>query len=116
MTNKFDYWGLLAGIALFLFAMAQLEAGLKVLGGRSLAVYLRQRAGKRFNAILGGIAGTAFLQSSSVVGLMVLAFTGAGLLNLTSALGIVFGSNQGQTLKLICDLRHDLLNDRYSHR
>jgi phosphate:Na+ symporter len=98
MTSDFDYWGLLAGIALFLFAMAQLEAGLKTLGGRSLAVYLKQRADQRVNAVLGGIVGTALLQSSSVVGLMVLAFTGAGLLNLTSALGIVFGSNLGTTL------------------
>ncbi len=78
--------------------MAQIETGLKALGGRSMALFLKQRAGKRLNAVLGGIAGTAILQSSSVVGLMVLAFTGAGLLNLTSALGIVFGSNLGTTL------------------
>ena len=98
MTGAFDYWGLLAGIALFLFAMAQIESGLKALGGRSLSLYLKQHAGKRRNAVLGGIVGTAVLQSSSVVGLMVLAFTGAGLLNLKSALGIVFGSNLGTTL------------------
>jgi len=98
MNANIDYWGFLAGIALFLFAMGQLEAGLKAVGGRSLATFLKRAAGNRFNAIIGGIAGTALLQSSSVVGLMVLAFTGAGLLNLTSALGIVFGSNLGTTL------------------
>lgn len=98
MNTSFDYWGLLAGIALFLFAMSQLEAALKKLAGRSLAIYLREKAGNRFNALAGGIVGTALLQSSSVVGLMVLAFTGAGLLNLTSALGIVFGANLGTTL------------------
>lgn len=98
MAYPFDYWELLAGIALFLFAMAQLETGLQALGGRPLALYLKERADRRVNAVLGGIVGTAILQSSSVVGLMVLAFTGAGLLNLTSALGIVFGSNLGTTL------------------
>ncbi|MDH3977410.1 MAG: Na/Pi symporter [Gammaproteobacteria bacterium] len=95
--NAFNYWELLAGIALFLFAMSQLESVLKSLGGRSLAVYLRNQTGKRINAVIGGIVSTTLLQSSSVVGLMVLAFTGAGLLNLTSALGIIFGSNLGTT-------------------
>ncbi len=98
MSGQFDYWGLLAGIALFLFAMAQLESGLKSLGGRSLAFYLKSQADRRINSVIGGIVSTALLQSSSVVGLMVLAFTGAGLLNLTTALGIVFGSNLGTTL------------------
>ena len=98
MQAEFQYWELLAGIALFLFAMTQLEQALKTLGGRSLALYLRQKTSKRINSVLGGVVATALLQSSSVVGLMVLAFTGAGLLVLPSALGIVFGSNLGTTL------------------
>ena len=98
MQNPFDIWELLAGIALFLFAMTQLELALKTLGGRSLSLYLREKTSKRFNAVLGGVIATALLQSSSVVGLMVLAFTGAGLLILPSALGIVFGANLGTTL------------------
>lgn len=97
MSSEFDLWRLLAGIALFLFAMTQLELALKALGGRSLALYLREQAGSRLKAVFGGIVTTALLQSSSVVGLMVLAFTGAGLLSLPSALGIVFGSNLGTT-------------------
>ncbi len=78
--------------------MSQLETSLKTLGGRKLAVYLREHSTKPVNAVFGGLLSTAILQSSSVVGLMVLAFTGAGLLTLTSALGIVFGSNLGTTL------------------
>jgi phosphate:Na+ symporter len=97
MQENFDLWRLLAGIALFLFAMTQLEAALKALGGRSVALYLRKQAGNRLKALVGGILTTAFLQSSSVVALMVLAFTGAGLLTLPSALAIVFGSNLGTT-------------------
>jgi phosphate:Na+ symporter len=98
MAGQFDYWGLIAGVALFLFAMAQLETGLKALGGRRLALYLKRQTGLRVNAVIGGIVSTALLQSSSVVGLVALAFTGAGLLTLTAALGIVFGSNLGTTL------------------
>ncbi len=98
MGAQFDYWGLIAGVALFLFAMVQLELGLKALGGRRLAAYLKKQTGLRINAVIGGIVSTALLQSSSVVGLMALAFTGAGLLTLKAALGIVFGSNLGTTL------------------
>ena len=98
MDGQFDYWGLLAGIALFLFAMTLLESGLKAIGGRSLTLYLKRQADSRISAVVGGFVSTALLQSSSVVGLMVLAFTGAGLLNLTSALGIIFGSNLGTTV------------------
>lgn len=98
MLALFDHWGFIAGIALFLFAMTQLETGLKALGGRSLAAQLRVGGSSRINAVLGGVVGTALLQSSSIVGLMVLAFTGAGLLSLASALGIIFGSNLGTTL------------------
>lgn len=95
--NGFEYWELLAGIGLFLFAMAQLEGALKGLAGESLVLFLQQRAERRINAVLGGIVATAVLQSSSIVGLMVLAFIGAGLLSLPAALGIVFGSNLGTT-------------------
>ena len=59
MSGQFDYWGLLAGIALFLFAMAQLESGLKSLGGRSLAFYLKSQADRRINSVIGGIVSTA---------------------------------------------------------
>lgn len=98
MVKAFDFWELLAGMSLFLFAMAQLEAALKALGGRSLSLYLRRATENRFKAVFGGLLSTALLQSSSLVGLMVLAFVGAGLLSLPSALGIVFGSNLGTTL------------------
>jgi len=97
MQADFDFWRMLAGLGLFLFAMAQLEAALKAIGGRSLAVFLRRQTDTPLKAVGGGIVATALLQSSSVVSLMVLAFTAAGLLNLASALGVVFGANLGTT-------------------
>lgn len=98
MTSSFDFWRMLAGVSLFLFAMLQIEAALKILGGRSLYRFLQQHTNRRLKAVGGGIVATAVLQSSSVVGLMVLAFVGAGLLSLPNALGIIFGSNLGTTL------------------
>ncbi|MEE4184792.1 MAG: Na/Pi symporter [Gammaproteobacteria bacterium] len=98
MSGPFDYWELLAGIGLFLFAMQQLEAALQLLAGRSLAGFLRRATGNRFRAVGAGLLATALLQSSSIVALMVLAFVGAGLLALPAALGVVVGSNLGTTL------------------
>ncbi len=98
MIGNFDVWGMLAGVSLFLFAMGQLESALHALGGRNLSKFLRRRTDSPMRGVLGGIVATAFLQSSSVVSLMVLAFVGAGMLALPSALAIVFGSNLGTTL------------------
>jgi phosphate:Na+ symporter len=97
MFGDFQFWRMLAGIGLFLFAMAQLEAALRAVGRRSLSEFLRKRTGTPIQAVLSGTIATAILQSSSVVGLMVLAFMGAGLVSLKNALGIVFGSNLGTT-------------------
>ena len=52
----------------------------------------------KIKAILSGIGITAILQSSSVVSLMVLAFVGAGIIELKNAIGIIIGSNLGTTL------------------
>jgi len=98
MTADFDFWRMLAGVGLFLFAMNVLEQALQSIGGRSLTRFLRRQTDRRIRAVFAGIAGTAFLQSSSVVSLMVLAFVGAGLFALPNALGVIFGSNLGTTL------------------
>jgi phosphate:Na+ symporter len=97
MLTVADYWELLAGLSLFLFAMSQLEASLDALGGQSLTRYIKRQSENRFKAVLSGLVATALLQSSSLTGLMVLAFIGAGLLSLTAALGIIFGANLGST-------------------
>lgn len=47
--------------------------------------------------MLSGTFVTAILQSSSVVSLIVLAFVGAGIIQLQHALGIIIGSNLGTT-------------------
>jgi phosphate:Na+ symporter len=88
---------LLAGIALFVFAMTQLEEALKHLAGRSFKVYLQKRTNHPLRAILSGTLVTAILQSSSVVLLMTLSFVGAGVMNMRNALAVTYGANLGTT-------------------
>ena len=97
MFSTANFWQLLAGLGLFLFAMAQLEIALASVSGPSLKAFLRRRTSTPLAGVLTGTTVTAMVQSSSLVGLMVLAFTGAGLMPLKNALGVIFGSNLGTT-------------------
>lgn len=92
-----DPWLFAAGLGFFLYGMQQLEAGLKLVGGESLERALRRSTGHPLSSIALGIAATAVLQSSSLVGLMVLAFVGAGVLQMRNAVGVILGSNLGTT-------------------
>ena len=98
MFEQIQIWGFLAGLGLFLLGMLMLEQGLKGLASKSLKTFLRNRTKSPIRGVITGTVTTAFLQSSSLVGLIVLAFVGAGILELRNALGIIFGSNLGTTL------------------
>jgi phosphate:Na+ symporter len=87
----------LAGLGLFLFGISLLEEGLKTLAGRPFKLFMRKHTDRPLKAILAGLLATAVLQSSSVVTLLLLALVGAGIIELTSALGIVIGANLGTT-------------------
>jgi len=93
-----DFWKLLAGLGLFLFGMLSIEESLKALSGRAFRRIIRMYTNGRLRSIGTGALVTALLQSSSAVSLMVLAFVGAGVMNMQNAIGVIMGSNIGTTL------------------
>ena len=97
MLSQFNTWEFLAGLGIFLLAMVLLEDSLEKLAGRPFKKFLRRHTDRPVKAILSGTFVTAILQSSSVVSLMVLAFVGAGIIELKNAIGIIIGSNLGTT-------------------
>lgn len=97
MLQHLDIWKFIAGLGMFLFAMNQLEYSLKSLAGRTFKLFLKHYTSNNFKSILSGAFVTAILQSSSVVSLITLAFVGARIISMKSALGIIFGSNLGTT-------------------
>jgi len=93
----FDFWKFFAGIGIFLWGIFQLENAIKALGGNSFRQMLHRFTDAPWKGIIIGAFVTALLQSSSLVTLMVLAFLGAGVLNLKNAIGVVLGANLGTT-------------------
>ncbi len=99
MLEELEIWRLLAGLGIFLFGMHMLEESIEKLSGRAFKRLIRTYTQTRLRAILSGTVATAVLQSSSAVALMVLAFTGAGIISLSNAMGAIIGSNLGTTFK-----------------
>ncbi|TQV71662.1 Na/Pi cotransporter family protein [Aliikangiella marina] len=87
----------ISGIVIFIFAMKQLEDALSNLGSRSLNKALSSQTDTPVKGILLGTAATAVLQSSSLVGLITLAFVAASIIPFRNAIGIILGSNLGTT-------------------
>lgn len=98
MITLSNFWQLLAGLAIFLYGIAQLEDALKQLVGRTFKLFLRKHTDNKLSAIFSGAMVTGVLQSSSVVTFMALSFVGAGVFSMRNALAVVFGSNLGTTL------------------
>lgn len=91
-------FGLLGGLALFIFGMNMMSESLQKVAGdkmkKVLAVLTR-------NAVCGMLAGalvTAVLQSSSATTVLVIGFVSAGLMSLKQGISVIFGANIGTTM------------------
>lgn len=93
-----NIWQVLAGLGIFLFGMLLLEESIRNLSGKAFRGFIRRHTANRVRAIGLGVLATFVLQSSSAVSLMVLAFTGAGIMSTISAIGVVMGASLGTTL------------------
>jgi len=87
----------ISGMGILLLAMRMLEQSLALLGEGHLRQALQRGTSTPFQGVLLGIFMTAILQSSSIVGLMTMAFIGAGVLPLRNGIGVIMGSNLGTT-------------------
>lgn len=88
----------LGGIGLFLFGMQTMTAALRDLGGSRLREMLARFTTSPATGALTGALGTAAVQSSSAIMVMVIGFVGAGLMAFPQALGVILGANVGTTI------------------
>ncbi|MCB0413385.1 MAG: Na/Pi cotransporter family protein [Bdellovibrionales bacterium] len=92
-----DLWMFIGGLGIFLLSMKFIEEALTLLSGRSFKNFFREYTKTPLRGILSGTLATAVLQSSSMVTLMILSLVGAGIIDMKSAIGVVYGSNLGTT-------------------
>ena len=91
-------FGLIGGLALFLYGMNSMSDALQKTAGDSMKKILGILTR---NAVTGAIAGalvTAVLQSSSATTVMVIGFVSAGLMTLPQGISVIFGANIGTTM------------------
>lgn len=92
------FFGLIGGLALFLYGMNSMSDALQKTAGdrmKKILSFLTK------NPIMGALAGalvTAVLQSSSATTVMAIGFVSAGLMSLPQAISVIFGANIGTTM------------------
>ncbi len=90
--------GIAGGVGLFLLGMWLMTDGLKLAAGPALERVLANSTKTRLRGLASGIMVTALVQSSSAVTVATIGFVNAGLLNLSQALWVLFGTNVGTTM------------------
>ncbi len=91
-------FGLLGGVALFLYGIEQMTGALKTVAGSKMKNLLARMTSNRIKGALTGAFATAVVQSSSVTTVLVVGFVSAGLISLAQAISIIVGANVGSTL------------------
>lgn len=90
--------GLLGGLALFLYGMQMMSAGLEAAAGSKMKEILEKLTSNRLKGVLVGAAITAVIQSSSATTVMVVGFVNSGMMTLRQAVWIIMGANIGTTI------------------
>lgn len=96
--NIFDIFGLLGGLALFLYGMDMMGKALERKAGSKLKTILGNFTSNQFKGFLLGLAVTAVIQSSSATTVMVVGFVNSGIMTLRQSIGIIMGANLGTSV------------------
>ena len=86
------------GLAMFLFGMDLMGAGLKGSSAGTLKTILSKITGNTFTGFLFGLLITAIIQSSTATIVICVGLLGAGILNLKQTICIAMGANVGTTI------------------
>ena len=99
-----NVFALLSGVALFLFGMALMGDGLKLVAGNKLELILYRLSSTPLKGILLGTGVTAVIQSSSATSVMVVGFVNSGMMKVRQAIGVVMGAIIGTSITgwIIC--------------
>ncbi|MBD65481.1 MAG: sodium:phosphate symporter [Halobacteriovoraceae bacterium] len=96
-TFKIIY-SVLGGLGIFFFGMKMMSDSLQQAASDVITRVINSLTTNRFLAVVVGMIVTMIVQSSSVTTVMTVGFVNAGLMQLTQAIGVIFGSNIGTTI------------------
>lgn len=88
----------LGGLGIFFYGMKLMSDALQQAGSDLITKVIHSLTSNRILAVSVGMIVTMIVQSSSVTTVMTVGFVNAGLMNLTQAIGVIFGSNIGTTI------------------
>ncbi len=91
-------FGLLGGLAIFLYGMNLMSDSLQKVAGEKMRTILGMLTKNPLLGVLSGALVTAVLQSSSATTVLAIGFVSAGLMKLPQAISIIFGANIGTTI------------------
>ena len=91
-------FGLLGGLALFLFGMNMMSECLQKAAGEKMKSILSLLTKNPVMGVLAGALTTAVLQSSSATTVMAIGFVSAGMMTLRQGISIIMGANIGTTI------------------
>lgn len=91
-------FGLLGGLAVFLFGMNMMSEGLQKAAGAKMKSILSLLTSNPVLGVLAGAVATAVLQSSSATTVMAIGFVSARLMTMRQAIAVIFGANIGTTM------------------
>jgi phosphate:Na+ symporter len=91
-------FGVFGGTALLMYGVDMMGEGLEHLSGGVMKKALQKLTGKLWKAFLAGIFLTALVQSSTAISVLSVGFVNSGIIELTQAIGIIYGANIGTTI------------------
>lgn len=91
-------FGLLGGLALFIFGMNMMSESLQKVAGDKMKKVLGVLTRNAVCGMLAGALVTAVLQSSSATTVLVIGFVSAELMSLKQGISVIFGANIGTTM------------------
>lgn len=96
--DLFSVITLFGGLALFLYGMSVMSNGLEKLAGGKMEQILRSLTSNKLKGMALGLGVTAVIQSSSAVTVMLVGLVNSGIMQLSQAINVTFGSNIGTTV------------------
>ena len=91
-------FGIVGGLGIFLLGMKYMSEGMQAVAGDRMRKLIAAVTNNRLIACGVGTAVTCLVQSSSITTVTVVGMVNAGIMNLTQAIGVIFGANIGTTI------------------